>query len=79
MITVTDSGIGMREEDFATAMLPFGKIDSSLARRYEGTGLGLPLARRFAEKLVGFLEIESALGEGTKATIVLPQDPRPKT
>ncbi|MBT7645448.1 MAG: sensor histidine kinase [Rhodospirillaceae bacterium] len=75
VITVTDSGIGMREEDLATAMSPFGQIESSLARRYQGTGLGLPLACSFAEKLGGSLGIESALGEGTKATITLPQKP----
>src|SRR5262249_11196959 len=42
-LTIADTGIGMRPEDIPKAMEPFGQIDSALARRYEGTGLGLPL------------------------------------
>lgn len=44
-IAISDTGIGMREEDIPTALAPFGQIDSSRARLYEGTGLGLTLAR----------------------------------
>jgi len=72
VITVSDSGIGIRPEDPEVAMAPFGQIDSSLARRFEGTGLGLPLARSFAEKLGGALTIDSEVGVGTTVTIRLP-------
>jgi len=71
-ITVADTGIGMKETDIPVALAPFGQIDSALNRKYSGTGLGLPLSQRFARLLGGDLEIESALGEGTRITVVLP-------
>jgi signal transduction histidine kinase len=46
---VADTGIGMRREDIPVALEPFRQVDSSLSRRYEGTGLGLPLSRALAE------------------------------
>jgi signal transduction histidine kinase len=69
---VADTGIGIAPEDIATALTPFGQIDSSLARRYQGTGLGLPLARSMTELHGGRLEIESAPGSGTAVTVWLP-------
>src|SRR3546814_11070124 len=45
-ITVADSGIGMSAEQIPIALSPFGQVDSSLSRRHEGTGLGLPLCRQ---------------------------------
>jgi signal transduction histidine kinase len=56
------------------ALEPFGQVDSSLSRRHEGTGLGLPLCRRFAEAHGGSLSIESVLGEGTSVTVSLPAE-----
>ena len=50
---------------------PFGQVDSRLARRYEGTGLGLPLAKALVELHGGVLSIESAPGKGTVVTVVL--------
>ncbi len=69
---VADTGIGIAKADLETAMRPFGQIDSSLARRYEGTGLGLPLARSMAELHGGKLDIESEPGTGTTVTVWLP-------
>jgi len=69
---VTDTGIGMRREDFSKALEPFGQVDSSLARKYEGTGLGLPLTRQMVELHGGRLMLESALGQGTTVTVILP-------
>jgi signal transduction histidine kinase len=69
---VADTGIGIAKADIATALTPFGQIDSSLARRYEGTGLGLPLARSMAELHGGRLDIESEPGTGTTVTVSLP-------
>ncbi len=74
VVTVRDSGIGMRPEDIRKALEPFGQIDSSLARRYEGTGLGLSLARQLTEAHGGRLEIDSDLGVGTTVRILLPPD-----
>jgi signal transduction histidine kinase len=71
-IAVEDNGIGMAPESIPIALAPFGQIDSSLARKYGGTGLGLPLARRFAIMLGGRLDIRSAAGAGTTVTITLP-------
>jgi two-component system, cell cycle sensor histidine kinase PleC len=51
---------------------PFRQVDSSLARRYEGTGLGLPLTRAFVEAHAGRLVIDSVPGGGTTARVVLP-------
>ena len=72
VIQVADTGIGMRREDFSKALEPFGQVDSSLARKYEGTGLGLPLTRRMVELHGGRLTLESVLGQGTTVTVILP-------
>jgi PAS domain S-box-containing protein len=69
---VADTGIGMSEENMAKALLPFQQIDNSLARRYEGTGLGLTLTKSLAELHGGTLTLESALGRGTTVTVRLP-------
>jgi two-component system cell cycle sensor histidine kinase PleC len=73
-IAVEDTGIGMRPEDIAVALEPFRQVDSSMTRRYEGTGLGLPLAKTLTELHGGTLEIESALGVGTVARVHLPEE-----
>lgn len=69
---VADTGIGMSKENMAKALLPFQQIDNSLARRYEGTGLGLTLTKSLAELHGGTLTLESAVGEGTTVTVRLP-------
>ena len=70
---VSDTGIGIAPEDIETALSTFGQADGSLARRYEGTGLGLPLSRRFAELHGGELILESELGKGTTVTVRFPK------
>jgi PAS domain S-box-containing protein len=75
VVEVVDSGIGMDPRDIPLALEPFRQVDGKLARRYEGTGLGLPLSKAFVELHGGTLGVESALGEGTKVTIRLPTDP----
>jgi PAS domain S-box-containing protein len=71
-ITVRDEGIGMTEGEIQVAMQPFRQVDSSLARRYEGSGLGLPLTHGLVELHGGKLIIESAPGVGTTARVILP-------
>lgn len=71
-ILIHDTGIGMAPEDIPKALSPFGQIDSSLARKYNGTGLGLPLTKRLVENYDGALLIDSALGDGTTITIRFP-------
>ncbi|HXC56309.1 MAG TPA: ATP-binding protein [Rhizomicrobium sp.] len=69
--SVTDTGIGMSPQDVQVALTAFGQVDSRLERKYEGTGLGLPLAKSLVELHGGSLHIESAVGQGTRVTIRL--------
>ena len=71
-ISVTDTGIGIREEDVPTALSPFGQIDSPMARQHQGTGLGLPLSVRLTELLGGRFSLESRPQAGTTVSIRLP-------
>ena len=74
VISVSDTGIGMAPEEIPKALEPFGQIDSTISRKYEGTGLGLPLAKHLVELHGGRLTVESALNVGTTVTIVLPSE-----
>jgi len=71
-ISVIDTGIGIAPEDIEKALMPFVQIDSSLQRKYAGTGLGLPLARSMIEHHGGSFEIASKIGEGTAITVRFP-------
>lgn len=72
LISVSDNGIGMTEAEIGIALQPFGQVDSSLARTFQGTGLGLPLAVRLVELHGGRLVINSTKGAGTTAEIFIP-------
>ncbi len=71
-ITIADTGIGMAADDIPKAMTPFGQIDSTMTRKYEGTGLGLPLAKKLTEIMGGGLELESVPEVGTTVRVRLP-------
>jgi PAS domain S-box-containing protein len=71
-LEVTDTGIGMTTAEIAKAMQPFQQIDSSLSRRYEGTGLGLPLTKSLVELHGGTLRLESVPRIGTTVTVRFP-------
>lgn len=71
-LVVEDSGIGMAEETIAAALEPFRQLDASLARRFEGAGLGLSISKALAELHGGELTVKSAVGQGTTVTIALP-------
>jgi PAS domain S-box-containing protein len=73
-ISVSDTGIGMSESDIATALIAFGQVDSGLSRRYDGTGLGLPLTRALVELHDGALWVESTVGVGTAVTAKFPAE-----
>ena len=73
-ITVSDTGIGMSADEIEFALEHFRQVDNSFTKRFEGTGLGLPLARQFVKLHGGSLSIESALGEGTKVLVRLPAE-----
>ena len=69
---VIDTGIGIAPEDIPKALSKFGQVESTLNRNYEGTGLGLPLAKSLVEQHAGSLELESRPGEGTTVTVRFP-------
>jgi signal transduction histidine kinase len=74
VLSVADTGIGISEQDLRDVILPFKQVDSSLARKFEGTGLGLPLTQRLVEMHDGRLEIDSTLGEGTTVKLIFPAE-----
>jgi PAS domain S-box-containing protein len=69
---VRDTGPGMTPEQMVVALEPFGQVEADHSRRYEGTGLGLPLAARLAELHDGTLDLASEKGVGTIVTVILP-------
>ena len=71
---VSDTGIGIAPEHLAGVMSPFVQADSGMARRYEGSGLGLPLARQLMELHDGGIRLASTLGQGTTVTLTLPPE-----
>ncbi len=73
-ISVIDTGIGIKPADLEKAFSRFGQIDSSLSRKYDGTGLGLPLSRNLVELHGGTLEMTSDVGRGTTVTVRLGAD-----
>ncbi len=66
--SVSDTGIGMTDEQLAWIALPFAQVDGGLSRRNTGIGLGLPLAKRLATSLGGELTLASTPGRGTTAS-----------
>jgi signal transduction histidine kinase len=72
VITVTDTGIGIAEEDLAHVLEPFAQAESGLARNFDGTGLGLPIAKALTALHGGSLELASTVGVGTTVTLRLP-------
>ena len=72
LVSVADTGIGISPEDLPRALEAFGQIDSSLSRRFEGTGLGLPLTKALADLHGATFELESEPGVGTRVTILFP-------
>jgi signal transduction histidine kinase len=75
-IAVRDEGIGISEENLRLIFQEFRQLDSGESRRFEGTGLGLSLVKRFAELHRGSVGVQSAPGKGSTFTVVLPQRAR---
>jgi CheY-like chemotaxis protein/anti-sigma regulatory factor (Ser/Thr protein kinase) len=70
---VSDTGIGISEEDLQRVFLPFVQVDSALSRNYGGTGLGLALVSRFVDLHGGRILVESELGKGSQFTVSIPR------
>ena len=72
--TVSDTGIGISKERQAQIFEPFDQADTSMTRRFGGTGLGLAMVHGIVAEHGGDISIESTCGEGTSITIFLPLD-----
>lgn len=73
-ISVKDSGIGIEPQNLGKIFEEFQQIDTSHSRKYKGTGLGLPIARRLARLLGGDLIVQSELGKGSTFILSLPAE-----
>ena len=72
-IAIKDSGIGMTASEIEAAFEKFRQIDNSLTKRFQGTGLGLPLAKQLIELHGGTIEVSSEPGVGTEVASGFPQ------
>ncbi|HKU54442.1 MAG TPA: ATP-binding protein [Rhizomicrobium sp.] len=72
-VTIADTGIGMDPQDVEVAFQPFVQVDNRLERRYEGTGLGLPLTKALVDLHQGSIAIDTARGRGTRVTVTFPR------
>ena len=69
---ITDSGIGISDEQIPKALAPFQQIDSRLGRKHGGTGLGLPLTKALVELHGGTFDLQSEVDRGTTVTVRFP-------
>jgi PAS domain S-box-containing protein len=73
-LEVQDTGIGIKSEDLKRLFQDFEQLESGSSRRYEGSGLGLALTKKFVELQGGRISVESQYGVGTTFSVVLPKD-----
>lgn len=71
-VSVTDTGIGMTPQGIAAVFDDFGQADSTIARRFGGTGLGMPIVKRLVSMMNGEIRLNSTFGEGTAVVVDLP-------
>lgn len=76
--TVSDTGIGMTEEQLKVLFVPFQQASADTTRRFGGTGLGMSIVKMLVETMDGEIHVDSALGRGTTITFILPLPAAPK-
>jgi signal transduction histidine kinase len=69
---VTDTGMGISEENIQTLFIPFTQIDSTATRKHSGTGLGLSICRKIIEEMGGRIWVESQVGKGSTFKFIIP-------
>jgi two-component system, cell cycle sensor histidine kinase PleC len=72
-IDICDNGVGMTAGEIETALRPFGQVDQGFNKKYEGTGLGLPISAALVGLHGGKLTVDSEKGHGTRVTVLLPR------
>ncbi|HEY3322025.1 MAG TPA: PAS domain S-box protein [Planctomycetota bacterium] len=72
MISVADTGMGIKSEDLGKLFQPFRQLDTGLTRQHEGTGLGLAICKRLVERMGGAIMVQSVLGQGSSFSFTLP-------
>lgn len=72
-ISVTDTGIGIKEEDIPKLFHEFTQLESAYTKNFEGTGLGLALTRKLVELNGGRIWVESEFGKGSRFVFVIPE------
>jgi len=71
-IAIEDTGIGIEQESLSKLFIPFEQLDSSLSKKYQGTGLGLAMVKRLIELHHGCIKVNSTLGKGSCFIVYLP-------
>ncbi|MDX9932151.1 MAG: PAS domain S-box protein [Bacteroidales bacterium] len=72
---VSDTGIGIKKEDFGKLFHSFTQLDSSTTKKFSGTGLGLAIVKSFAEMMGGDIKVESEFGHGSRFILTIPFNP----
>ena len=73
-IKISDTGIGIAKEDLKTIFEPFRQASEGWSRKYEGTGLGLTISRKYLELIGGEIYVTSTPGIGSEFTVLIPSD-----
>jgi signal transduction histidine kinase len=75
IISISDTGIGMRPEELPNLFQPFHQLDTGLTRKHEGTGLGLSICKKVIDMMGGDIKVESRFGRGSTFIVRIPKHP----